>query len=105
MGRRHDRGCACCSALRQSLALIDRRTTPNVSPTMHARLLVLAAVLAAASAAGVTGGGAAETAAAGTPEAHGGGAAAAAVGDGAVIPEAGDRLATVTTPDAAHQVS
>ena len=35
----------------------------------------------------------------------GGGAAAAIAGDSAVIPEAGDSLAKITTPDAVYQVA
>jgi hypothetical protein len=77
---------------------------------VKAVLLAAVALMAAlpAGAAAATGavdaavsdaGGAAET-----PQDAGGGAAAALAGDGAVIPEAGDSMATLKTADTTYQV-
>ena len=58
-----------------------------------------AAATGAVDAAGSDAGGAAET-----PQDAGGGAAAALTGDSAVIPEAGDSMATLKTADTTYQV-
>ena len=85
-----------------------RRRGPAGSAALKAVLLAavaLAAVLppppavAAAGAADSDAGAAAET-----PQDAGGGAAAALTGDSAVIPEAGDSMATLKTADTTYQV-
>lgn len=86
------------------------RRGPARSTALKAVLLAAVALAAAlpAGAAAATGavdaalsdaGGAAET-----PQDAGGGAAAALAGDGAVIPEAGDSMATLKTADTTYQV-